>query len=111
MAELLPEQIEALIATAEGRGVWFQSGRVHYLAGWPDRALMLDILATLAAECGLVVRHLPQGLRLRRHGGLEFAFNYARAEADIANLVPEGASLLLGERKLGAAGVAAWTTA
>jgi beta-galactosidase len=95
----------------EGSGVWFQSGKTHYLAGWPDGTLLLEIFGTLAAECGLQVRSLPQGLRLRRHGNIQFAFNYAPGEADISGLIPDGASLLLGELCLPPAGVAAWTVA
>jgi beta-galactosidase len=106
------EHVETTLAprlsTTGGRGVWYQSQRLHYLAGWPDSALMLQILATIAGECGLPVRALPEGLRLRRHGNVQFAFNYAPGEADIAHLVPEGAPLLLGGPKLPAAGVAAW---
>jgi beta-galactosidase len=99
------------LSTVEGRGVWFQSGRFHYLAGWPDRVLMLDILGRLAAECGLPVRSVPEGLRLRRHGNVQFAFNYAPTVTDISGLMPEGASLLLGDRSLPTAGVAAWAVA
>jgi beta-galactosidase len=106
------EHVETTLAprlsTAGGRGVWYQSERLHYLAGWPDSALMLQILATIAGECGLPVRSLPAGLRLRRHGNVQFAFNYAPGEADIAHLVPEGAPLLLGGPKVPPAGVAAW---
>jgi beta-galactosidase len=99
------------LSTVEGRGVWFQSGRFHYLAGWPDRVLMLDILGRLAAECGLPVRSVPEGLRLRRHGNVQFAFNYAPTVTDISGLMPEGASLLLGDWSLPTAGVAAWAVA
>ncbi|HEX8511521.1 MAG TPA: beta-galactosidase, partial [Allosphingosinicella sp.] len=106
--ERVETDLEPRLSTAGGRGVWYQAGRFHYLAGWPDQALMHEILAALAAECRLAVRPLPQGLRLRRHGDVQFAFNYAPGEADIAHLVPRGASLMLGSLKLPPAGVAAW---
>jgi beta-galactosidase len=99
------------LSTVEGRGVWFQSGRFHYVAGWPDPVLLLEILSALAEECGLTVRPVPEGLRLRRHGNVQFAFNYAPTEADISELVPSGASLLLGGLKLPPAGVTAWAVA
>jgi beta-galactosidase len=104
--ELVPR-----LSTVAGKGIWFQSGRAHYLAGWPDASLMLEILATLVAECGLSVRPLPQGVRLRRHGQVEFAFNYGPRDADMAGLIREGAPLLLGDLKLPPAGVAAWAIA
>jgi beta-galactosidase len=100
-----------LLSMAAGRGLWYGSDRLHYLAGWPDPALMLEILAPLARECGLPVRALQPGLRLRRHGDIQFAFNYAPEEANIAALVPEGASMLLGALQLPPAGVAAWRAA
>jgi beta-galactosidase len=99
------------LSTTEGKGVWFQSGRFHYLAGWPDEALLLEIMSALAAEGGLPVDRVPDGLRLRRHGDVQFAFNYAPTETDITGLVPGGTSLLLGGLKLPPAGVAAWTVA
>jgi hypothetical protein len=64
----------------------------------------------VAAERGLSLRRPPDGVRLRQHGGVAFAFNYGPSEADIGALVPEGASLLIGDRKLAPAGVTAWTT-
>jgi beta-galactosidase len=109
--EHVETSLQPRLSTAEGRGIWFWSGQIHYLAGWPDPALMLEILGTLAAECGLPVRSVPGGLRLRRHGELEFAFNYGPGEVDLAGLIPEGASLLLGAMKLPPAGVAGWTMA
>jgi len=96
------------LSTAAGVGIWFQSRRVHYLGGWPDGVLMLDILREVAGDCGLAVRTLPEGVRLRRHGKVQFAFNYAPTTSDICGLVPDGAALLLGELELPPAGVAAW---
>jgi hypothetical protein len=50
-------------------------------------------------------------VRLRRHGQVEFAFNYGPRDADMAGLIREGAPLLLGDLKLPPAGVAAWAIA
>jgi beta-galactosidase len=97
------------MSTISGKGVWYQSGDAHYLAAWPDPELMLEILGQLAAECGLPVTKLPEGVRLRRRGDVQLAVHYGPGETDIAGLVPDGASLLLGGLKLPPAGVAAWT--
>jgi beta-galactosidase len=97
------------LSTLSGKGIWFQSGHAHYLAAWPDPDLMLETLHQLAAECGLPVTVLPQGVRLRRRGEVRLAVNYGPGETDIGGLVPDGASLLLGGLKLPPAGVAAWT--
>jgi beta-galactosidase len=96
------------LTTSGGKGIWFRSGRIDYLAGWPDPVLMIEMLKAIAAECALPVRTPAEGVRLRRNGSVEFAFNYSPVEADIAGLVPTGASLLLGDTKLAPAGVAAW---
>jgi beta-galactosidase len=53
--EHVETSLQPRLSTVEGRGIWFQSGRINYSAGWPDPALMLEILGTLAAERGLPV--------------------------------------------------------
>jgi beta-galactosidase len=97
------------LSTLSGKGVWYQSDHVHYLAAWPEPDLLHVILHKLAGECGLPVVALPEGIRLRRRGRVQLALNYGPSETNIAELVPGGASLLLGSFELPPAGVAAWT--
>jgi beta-galactosidase len=99
-----------LARTNSDRGWWFRSGSFDYLAGWPDREALDHLLATLATEAGLDIRRTPAGLRLRRRGDVQFAFNYDADPVDLSSLLPEGSSLLLGTRELEPAGVAAWRT-
>jgi beta-galactosidase len=89
-------------ALDDGRGVWFTQGRVHYLACWPDTAL----LARVIGEAGLPLLTLPEGIRTRRAGDHLFAFNYGAH----TNRFDPGAGweALIGEAKLPAAGVAVW---
>ena len=48
----------------------------HYLACWPDEALLTSTLKLLCGKAGLSLIELPPHIRLRRRGGLLFAFNY-----------------------------------
>ncbi len=98
-------------ADAGGRPLCFQGPRLHYVAGWPDCALLSAVLRTALTEAGLAAVDLPDGVRLRHRGGLAFAFNYAPEAADIGPLAPpEGhPAWQLGGPLLPPAGVAAWT--
>lgn len=68
---------QAAFVTEAGAPVLLQAGGLHYLAGWPDRALWDRLTADLCAQAGLAVHGLPEGLRLRDTRTHRFAFNYA----------------------------------
>ncbi len=72
------------LALDDGRAVLLRAGRVHYLAAMPDAALAAQIAAQMAALAGLAVLTLPPGVRVRRAGGLLFAFNTAAQAAALA---------------------------
>jgi beta-galactosidase len=55
---------------------------------------------------GLELTDLPDGVRLRRRGGLTFAFNFA-PEAQLAP-APKGVTFVLGGRDMPAGGISAW---
>ncbi len=101
---------QALVKTASGRGVHFAYGRTHYLAGWPDAALRQHVLGAICLAAGLKVHALPDGLRLRRLGGLQFAFNYAPDAINLADYLPgsDTFAFVLGAAHLAPASVAAW---
>lgn len=90
----------------DGRGVVFASGRIRYVATWPEPALLDRLIARLAAEAGIAAAPLPPGVRFRRAGRISFAFNYGTAPASIA--LPAGATLIVGTGTLPPAGVAVW---
>lgn len=104
------EFVEAAAAPAlpavDGNGLLYRHGRAVYLAGWPDRALLDRIVPALAREAGLTTSALPEGLRLRRRGELCFAFNFGPEPVDCP--APDGATFILGQRRLEVADVAAW---
>lgn len=97
-------------STDSGHGLWFDTGRVQYLATWPDDDLLEAALTDAASRAGLEVRSLPDGLRLRRCGDLQFAFNYAPEAADLVDHLAEAAGFdfVLGGTQLEPGGVAAW---
>ena len=81
-------------------------GRARYLAGTLDMALLDDVVEAAARDAGLPATRLPEGLRLRRRGRVQFAFHAGPGR--VAVPAPADATWLLGERELGPAGVAAW---
>jgi beta-galactosidase len=97
-------------AAADGRPLWLSDGRCHYLAGWPDAALMAAAIGGALADAGLRPVSLPEGVRLRSRGSLRFAFNYSAGSVDLGKLAPPPGDprWRLGEARLGPAGVACW---
>jgi beta-galactosidase len=83
-----------------------QRERVRYVAGGLDAALLMRVLESAARDAGLATAQLPDGLRLRRCGGLHFAFNSGPGTVSVP--APTAARFVLGARELGPAGVAAW---
>jgi len=68
--------------------------------------LLDTVIEGAAQDAGLATTRLPEGLRLRRRGRVQFAFHSGPGRAEVP--APAGATWLLGERELGPAGVAAW---
>lgn len=92
--EWVEAKAEPLLVFQDGKGALYREGRYFYLAAWPSLELLERILSTLAAEVGLRILSLPEGLRLRRRGRWVFAFNYGPGLAQAP--VPDGARFLLG---------------
>jgi beta-galactosidase len=104
--EFVRSDLVPLATFEDGGGAWFREGKVHYLAAWPDAGLLDHILETLAAESGLTLQRMPEGVRLQKRGGVTFAINYAAEPREAP--APDGATFVVGGRTLPAAGVAAW---
>jgi beta-galactosidase len=94
---------------ADGHGLLWRAGRIRYLAATIDREALVRVLDAAAGDAQIPTRPLPEGLRLRRHQGLVFAFNHA---AETRRL-PEGLGrdFILGAEDLPPAGVAVWREA
>lgn len=92
---------------ADGHPARLRHGRTSYFAGWLDDALLRHWLREEAQAAGLTTHELPEGLRLRRRGNVQFAIHYGPGESDVP--APAGANFLLGGPRLRAAEVAAWS--
>ena len=97
--------VETVLGADDGVPGLVAQGRIHYLGGWPDQSLMSETLQRLASGAGLDIRDLPDGVRLRRHGGHVFALNYGATPFDLAELGWTGAPVL-GDLVLEPSGVA-----
>jgi beta-galactosidase len=99
--------------TSQGHGVWFQNERCDYLACWPDRELLRDVVSARCEQAGIKTYDLPDGLRLRRRGDVMFVINYEAMPVNLSDHLGDmsGVSFLIGGVELQPAGVAAWVLA
>ena len=74
--EHIETDARVLARFANGWPVLVAEGRSHYLGMWPDAAALSSLMNCVADKAGLATVALPEGVRLRRRGGLLFAFNY-----------------------------------
>ena len=108
------EQVELAAGTQvlarynDGLPALARRGHVRYLTGTFDRDLLSTIIEGAARDALLPVQRLPEGLRLRRCGRLQFAFHAGPDTVTVA--APTDAQFVLGQRDLGPAGVAAWVS-
>lgn len=101
--EHVETEIEPFIALPSGEGVAFRSGRSTYLAALPNQDLLDAIVADLADKAGVESIQLPEGVRTRSNGDLQFFFNYNPEPATLH--LPAGTEFLLGSREMPVAGV------
>jgi beta-galactosidase len=102
----LSDSVDVLASYADGAPAWLRNGRWFQQAGMVDTPLQQRWLAQAAQAAGLATQELPEGLRLRRRGALQFAIHRGPGEATVP--APADAQFLLGSRVLPAGGVAAW---
>lgn len=76
----------------------------HYLACWPDEALLASTLSLLAHKAGLETLDVPSHIRIRRRGTLIFAFNYGTEDWTI----PVSGEFVLGSKVLKPQEIAIW---
>jgi beta-galactosidase len=75
--EVTAEAGSTVLATFDtGDAAVLHSGRTYYLATWPDQQLIDSALRKIVKAAGIATLPLPENIRLRRRGGLTFAFNY-----------------------------------
>jgi len=93
----------------DGGGAWFSHGKAHYLAGWPEPAMLRTVLRALTEAAGITTTDMADGVRWRRRGGLCLAINYAAEQRPTH--APAGAKFVIGGPDLPPAGIAAWRQA
>lgn len=71
---------------ADGWPALLRAGGIHYLAGWPEDAVLDRMLAELCAGQGIEIDHLPEGLRRRDSDTHRFWFNYNPVPVDWAGV-------------------------
>ncbi|OLL31638.1 beta-galactosidase [Burkholderia sp. SRS-W-2-2016] len=84
-------------------------GNVRYVAGWLSHELHRTVLQQAARDAGLETQLLADGLRLRRRGGLTFAFNFG--EQAVQAPAPRNATFVLGEPRLQTGELCVWQDA
>ncbi|MFL9964507.1 beta-galactosidase [Paraburkholderia sediminicola] len=84
-------------------------GKLRYVAGWLSHALHRTVLQQAARDAGIDTQLLADGLRIRRRGGLTFAFNFGPQTVHAP--APAHASFVLGEPRLNTGDVCVWQDA
>jgi beta-galactosidase len=78
--------------------------RIYYLACWPDAELLSAIMQHMTQVAKLKTVTLPEHIRLRRRGNMQFAFNYG----DKSWSAPQRGELVLGNDEIAPCSLAAW---
>lgn len=83
-----------------------RSGQTLYMGSLTDRDFLTDFLEGLCGEAGVATQRLGKDVRVRRRGGLTFAFNYG--EEPVPAPAPDGARFVLGGATIGPRDTAVW---
>jgi beta-galactosidase len=104
--EYIDAQSEVLARFADKSPALIAKGHHHYLACWPDEALLASTLKLLCGKAKLKTQALPPHIRLRRRGNMTFAFNYG----DKNWTAPSKGQLVLGSTVVKPQDLCAWIT-
>ncbi len=108
------EEMEASSVSEEfsesGQGYVYKDNNIRYLSIWPTVDLLAALFQAMGVESGLQLFSLPPGLRVRRHEGFVFAFNYGLSACDLKRVFPTLGEdqLIIGSMSLSAAETAVW---
>ena len=90
---------EVLASSDDDEPLLVKQGGFHYLGGWPDAAVLGQIVDLLAEKCDLPTQSLPEGVRIRRDDNVTYVFNYGDTDADLSAIGING-TFLLGQNTL-----------
>lgn len=108
------EEMEASSASEtmleNGQDAVFKQNKIHYLSTWPSEELLDIVFRAMGTDAGLIMQSLPPGLRIRRHEGYIFAFNYGLSNCDLKDVFPtlSDEQMMVGSMILSAAETAVW---
>ena len=91
--------------TESGVGIWYGDENTSYVNAWVCDALLGRILRDVCAKSGVEIHDLPIDVRRSQRDDLVVLLNYGRAEQHV---VPDGASLVLGNEVIAPADLAVW---
>ncbi|WP_284163672.1 beta-galactosidase [Frigidibacter sp. SD6-1] len=74
--EALDTTCEAFLRLEDGQAVAVRAGRISYVGGWGDAAMLDRLVAAIAGRAGLDTLRLPKGVRVRDSGRERFWFNH-----------------------------------
>ncbi len=108
--ERIETNAEVRAAFEDQSPAYIVSGKLHYLAFWPEAASWNALLRSLFDELQIPHNDTGPDLRLVSSEGMMFAFNYGPDTEDLAarGLGPAGGAWLIGSAELPPAGVAIW---
>ena len=105
--EFIESDLEPSARFADGGGALWTQGNRHYLGCWPDFPLLQSVFVHLLGDqAKLPLYDLPETIRLRRRGGLTFAFNYG--DEPWTAPIPADMPILLGDRNVQPHDLACW---
>ena len=77
-----------------------------YVAAWPTRELAMDVAQSVLNDAAVATVALPEDVRVRRRGGVTFAFNFGNDSTTAP--APAHARYVLGAQSIGAHNLSAW---
>jgi beta-galactosidase len=95
---------DVLAKFENGDPAFMAKGQYRYLACWPDAALLSNVIQHMTRLAKLKTVRLPEHIRLRRRGNMQFAFNYGNK----AWAAPVKGKTVLGDARIAPQSIAAW---
>jgi beta-galactosidase len=74
--EQVQTEAKPWITLEDGAGIAFTHERLTYLSTVPEQPLLDAMVEEITSQAGLSTISLPEGLRTRTNGGLQYFFNY-----------------------------------
>jgi beta-galactosidase len=97
-------EVQPWIRLLDGTGIAFTHNAITYLATVPGQPLSDAIVEDIVSRVGLPINALPEGVRARKWGSLQYFFNYNPEPVSLP--VAVNTRFIVGARDLPVAGVA-----